>query len=37
MLSLSAGTSKNGTAFGLQMSQAGFSTHIVEVRLYVHL
>uniref|UniRef100_A0A672PXN9 Integrin alpha-11-like n=1 Tax=Sinocyclocheilus grahami TaxID=75366 RepID=A0A672PXN9_SINGR len=24
------GTSKNGTAFGLQMSQAGFSTHIVE-------
>ncbi|XP_062845604.1 integrin alpha-11a [Trichomycterus rosablanca] len=24
------GTSKNGTAFGLQMSQAGFSTHVVE-------
>uniref|UniRef100_A0A3Q2ZCJ4 Integrin, alpha 11a n=1 Tax=Kryptolebias marmoratus TaxID=37003 RepID=A0A3Q2ZCJ4_KRYMA len=24
------GTSKNGTAFGLQMSQAGFSTHNVE-------
>ncbi|XP_036399707.1 integrin alpha-11a [Megalops cyprinoides] len=24
------GTSKNGTAFGLQMSQAGFSSHIVE-------
>lgn len=27
-----AGTSKNGTAFGLQMSQAGFSAHNVEVR-----
>ncbi|XP_064815895.1 integrin alpha-11-like, partial [Oncorhynchus masou masou] len=25
------GTSKNGTAFGLQMSQAGFSSHFVEV------
>lgn len=25
------GTSKNGTAFGLQMSQAGFSAHNVEV------
>uniref|UniRef100_A0AAV2LSQ3 VWFA domain-containing protein n=1 Tax=Knipowitschia caucasica TaxID=637954 RepID=A0AAV2LSQ3_KNICA len=25
------GTSKNGTAFGLQMSQAGFSAHTVEV------
>ncbi|XP_036819735.1 integrin alpha-11 isoform X1 [Oncorhynchus mykiss] len=24
------GTSKNGTAFGLQMSQAGFSSHFVE-------
>ncbi|XP_053338716.1 integrin alpha-11 isoform X2 [Clarias gariepinus] len=24
------GTSQNGTAFGLQMSQAGFSSHIVE-------
>ncbi|KAI1889416.1 hypothetical protein AGOR_G00162650 [Albula goreensis] len=24
------GTSENGTAFGLQMSQAGFSSHIVE-------
>ncbi|XP_066524290.1 integrin alpha-11 isoform X2 [Hoplias malabaricus] len=24
------GTNKNGTAFGLQMSQAGFSSHIVE-------
>ncbi|XP_039504103.1 integrin alpha-11 [Pimephales promelas] len=24
------GTNQNGTAFGLQMSQAGFSTHIVE-------
>ncbi|XP_037390212.1 integrin alpha-11a [Pygocentrus nattereri] len=24
------GTSKNGTAFGLQMSQAGFSTHVVQ-------
>ncbi|XP_066557311.1 integrin alpha-11 [Amia ocellicauda] len=24
------GTSKNGTAFGLQMSQAGFSAHVVE-------
>lgn len=28
-----AGTSKNGTAFGLQMSQAGFSAHNVEVSL----
>ncbi|MEQ2171533.1 Integrin alpha-11 [Goodea atripinnis] len=27
------GTSKNGTAFGLQMSQAGFSAHNVEVSL----
>lgn len=27
------GTSQNGTAFGLQMSQAGFSSHIVEVSL----
>lgn len=27
----SAGTNQNGTAFGLQMSQAGFSSHIVEV------
>jgi len=36
LLFLCAGTSKNGTAFGLQMSQAGFSTHIVEVSLYVH-
>lgn len=29
----SIGTSQNGTAFGLQMSQAGFSSHIVEVSL----
>lgn len=27
------GTSKNGTAFGLQMSQAGFSAHNIEVSL----
>lgn len=27
------GTSTNGTAFGLQMSQAGFSAHNVEVSL----
>lgn len=31
--SSSTGTSKNGTAFGLQMSQAGFSSHFVEVSL----
>lgn len=30
---VSTGTSKNGTAFGLQMSQAGFSAHNVEVSL----
>ena len=28
------GTSKNGTAFGLQMSQAGFSSHNLEVSLH---
>ena len=32
-----SGTNKNETSFGLEMSQTGFSSHIVEVRTGLEL
>lgn len=31
------GTNKNETSFGLEMSQTGFSSHVVEVRMGLEL